>query len=428
MFVSDDQLEHMVYTDPSSARQLACTKGSGKVGHLSGKLLWVQEKTADGSFQLRQVPTTCKIADIGTKTLSRQRLFYLLYECGLAYITDFTRIGADAFLVQNEELVNSKQLKQITKAILRMSIVMGITGGLEPAGPFGAMAQQCDVVTEEPKHNAWWMFTFVVFGICVVTLFSQLALRTWRWFEQRMISLETTVRGIGSGLEQSQMQLADHYDFAAELSNRIDDFSGRTSTVEENHDILAARQAAFEQEMLEDYNAIEQSTSCVRYGLMELGGFVRHANFTSDQLRQMMTQERGNFVIWNVRNRTENTDPIEETANDFEQAEEESPTSDAEADENGGQSGLEKLLQHMRKDQNIALAAERWHEANEIQQAIVLVLDATAGPEPEGMGMRITNGIRNVFQRLHTYPRNRGQDERRDRFRLYIENVERLMR
>ena len=142
----------------------------------------------------------------------------------------------------------------------------------------------------------------------------------------------------------------------------------------------------------------------------------------------MMTQERGNFVIWNVRNRTENTDPIEETANDFEQAEEESPTSDAEADENGGQSGLEKLLQHMRKDQNIALAAERWHEANEIQQAIVLVLDATAGPEPEGMGMRITNGIRNVFQRLHTYPRNRGQDERRDRFKLYVENVERLMR
>jgi hypothetical protein len=62
------------------------------------------------------------------------------------------------------------------------------------------------------------------------------------------------------------------------------------------------------------------------------------------------------------------------------------------------------------------------------QQAIVLVLDATAGPEPEGMGMRITNGIRNVFQRLHTYPRNRGQDERRDRFRLYVENVERLMR
>ena len=135
------------------------------------------------------------------------------------------------------------------------------------------------------------------FGICVVALFSKLALRTWRWLEQRMISLETAARGIGSDLEQSRMQLADHYDFAAELSSRIDDFSGRTSTVEENHDILAALQAVFEQEMLEGYSAMEQSTNCVRYGLMELGGFVRHASLTSDQLRHMMMQERGNLVI-----------------------------------------------------------------------------------------------------------------------------------
>ena len=164
VFVLDDQLEHIVYTDSSSARQLACRQGSGKVRHLSGKLLWIQGKTADGSFQLRQVRN---IADIGTKTLGRQRLFYLFFmnvDWSRVYITtDFTRVGADEFLVQNDKLVNSKQLTQITKAILRMSIAMGITGGLEPAGPFGAMAQLCDVVTEEPKHNAWWMFTLVFF-------------------------------------------------------------------------------------------------------------------------------------------------------------------------------------------------------------------------------------------------------------------------
>ena len=65
-------------------------------------------------------------------------------------------------------------------------------------------------------------------------------------------------------------------------------------------------------------------------------------------------------------------------------------TSDAETDENDGndgQSGLEKLLQHMRNDQNIARAAERWHEASEIQHAIVVVLDASAGPEPGGLNM-----------------------------------------
>ena len=40
---------------------------------------------------------------------------------------DFARVGADEFLVQNEKLVKSKQLKQITKAILRMNIAMVIT-------------------------------------------------------------------------------------------------------------------------------------------------------------------------------------------------------------------------------------------------------------------------------------------------------------
>ena len=61
------------------------------------------------------------------------------------------------------------------------------------------------------------------------------------------------------------------------------------------------------------------------------------------------------------------------------------------------------------------------------QQAIVLVLDATAGPEPESMSMRVTRGIRNVFQRLYRYHLNRGQNER-PRFRLFVENMESLMR
>ena len=38
MSVLDDQLEHIIYTDSSSARQLACRQGSGKVRHLSRNL------------------------------------------------------------------------------------------------------------------------------------------------------------------------------------------------------------------------------------------------------------------------------------------------------------------------------------------------------------------------------------------------------
>ena len=46
--------------------------------------------------------------------------------------------------------------------------------------------------------------------------------------------------------------------------------------------------------------------------------------------------------------------------------------------------GATALLKNMRLDQNAALAGERWLEANQIQQAIMVLLEANSGPEPEG--------------------------------------------
>ena len=98
------------------------------------------------AFNYVRCPLQAMLPILAQKPLSMQRLFYLLHECGLVYITDFTRVGADEFAVQSEKMVHSKQLKQITKAILRMSIAMGIAGGLEPTR-VGAAAQQCELFT-----------------------------------------------------------------------------------------------------------------------------------------------------------------------------------------------------------------------------------------------------------------------------------------
>ena len=75
-----------------------------------------------------------------------------MYECGLVYLTDYSRVGADEFLVQNEKHVGSGQLKQISKAILRMSIAMGGTGSLGPTGPLAVAAQQCETGTDAETH------------------------------------------------------------------------------------------------------------------------------------------------------------------------------------------------------------------------------------------------------------------------------------
>ena len=141
----------------------------------------------------------------------------------------------------------------------------------------------------------------------------------------------------------------------------------------------------------------------------------------------MLTQERANFVIWSNRTRAENTDPINspEQYRDSQESAEEEAATDNEVE--GSPGGLAALLDNLRRNQNIALSTERWTDTSQLQQAIVAVLDATTGPEPEGLSMRVATGVRNVCQRLYRWYRNRGSEERAERSRAYVENMWSLM-
>ena len=114
----------------------------------------------------------------------------------------------------------------------------------------------------------------------------------------------------------------------------------------------------------------------------------------------MLTQERNNFVLFQMRTHAETTDAEnihvpEQYRDDGETAEEKSPTDDEPVA--SAASGVTNLMNNMRMDQNAALAAQRWSEASQIQCAIVLLLDATSGPEPEGLSMVVVQQIRAIF-------------------------------
>ena len=132
-------------------------------------------------------------------------------------------------------------------------------------------------------------------------------------------------------------------------------------------------------------------------------GFVRFSTLSREQRSHMLVQERGNFTIWSLRSTADTTDSVhvpEQYRDDGEEnSEEETLENDATVEQSRG-GGATALLENMRLDQNAALAAERWLEANQIQQAIMVLLEATSGPEPEGLTLNVTTQIRNVFQRL----------------------------
>ena len=134
-FVLGEEVQHLLYTDSSSARQLASRQGCGRARHISGKILWLQEKTQDKSLVLRQVQTVWNIADIGTKCLSKQRLYLLMHETGLVYIPSFERVGGEEFDRQSERTAQSSQLRRIAKTVLQLSIAMGL-GPVEVGSDF----------------------------------------------------------------------------------------------------------------------------------------------------------------------------------------------------------------------------------------------------------------------------------------------------
>eukprot|EP00435_Cladocopium_sp_Y103_P041733 s2725_g11.t1 len=68
-----EPVEQAHFTDNSAARQLASRHGVGKIRHLSGKILWVQDLVFNKKLTLAQIPTMWNYSEIGAKPLARNR-------------------------------------------------------------------------------------------------------------------------------------------------------------------------------------------------------------------------------------------------------------------------------------------------------------------------------------------------------------------
>ena len=175
--------------------------------------------------------------------------------------------------------------------------------------------------------------------------------------------------------------------------------------------------------MTETAGSLEDLVMCVRYGLMEYGGFTRYESLNRKQRAHMLVQERANLVLFNLRNRADTTDSAAEISMEQEPGEEEDQVQDPEV--SPGNPAI--LVENLRRDQNISLAAERWAEASQLQTAIMMVIDATS-TGGTGMTMEVVTGVRNICQRLFRFRRNRGLEERAEKIQTYVRDMDSLMR
>ena len=63
----------------------------------------------------RGVPTVWNVADIGTKCLQQKRLFLLMYESGLIYLSTFESVGEQEYQEQAKKTGYRNQLHKLTK-------------------------------------------------------------------------------------------------------------------------------------------------------------------------------------------------------------------------------------------------------------------------------------------------------------------------
>ena len=119
-FLMDATIEHVAYVDNAAARQLANKRGVGKIRHLSGKLLWIQNKTNDGSLRVVQVPTLVNVSDIETKPLTGSRTRALLFMIGMVETNGNKPVGEQEYQDMMDKKEVSSKVKGLSKALMRI--------------------------------------------------------------------------------------------------------------------------------------------------------------------------------------------------------------------------------------------------------------------------------------------------------------------
>ena len=132
-FLLNATVDHVAYVDNAAARQLANKRGVGKIRHLSGQLLWIQNKTNDGSLSGVQVPTLVNVSDIETKPLTGARKRALLSMIGMVESESNRPVGENEYQEMMEKRDASSKVKGLSKALMsilaagRLDGVQGFT-------------------------------------------------------------------------------------------------------------------------------------------------------------------------------------------------------------------------------------------------------------------------------------------------------------
>ena len=187
-FLTGDPVHHthICRVDNSATKQIANKCGAGQRRHISGKLLWCQDKVAEGAVEVKQISTVLNLADIGTKPLSKARLRLLLFWCN-AKNGDGSRVGEQEHQDFENNRIEKGKIMKVAKYLNRIVFL----SGLELAAGSKIEENYGEVSYVLPFQ---WMILLVVFGFlifAIATLWSRV-----QALEKRITFLHRVEEGV----------------------------------------------------------------------------------------------------------------------------------------------------------------------------------------------------------------------------------------
>ena len=126
LFGVPDRCNHRALPVSSSAKQLSTRQGVGKVKHVAGKLLWIQDAVLRKQVMLIQVPTLWNLSDLGTKPLGAKHLRLLLHELGVSTHEGEYVVGQAEYEQHSSRHGGGKEMAVLAMNIARVLVVMGL--------------------------------------------------------------------------------------------------------------------------------------------------------------------------------------------------------------------------------------------------------------------------------------------------------------
>ena len=271
-FLVSGEVEHHQFTDNSAARQLISRQGVGRIRHLSGKLLWMQSKVMDGSVVIHQVPTLWNSSDVGTKSLPRARLLFLL--CGIGMVDGATAepLGMDEYNNVTEQETNKKEITKLAKMMRKITLLLTVQG----LGPVVAEStvvaesaevnEQCPSVNvdavERQEHFGMWLVIFIL--LVLWFLFAYMAWFAWRKMQENLNTYAQKLDKAEWDIHYCWTQVADEDNYIARQAARIDGLQNQFMMIDGR-----LTETSNEASMSHDFMV------GLHYSVVELGGFLR---------------------------------------------------------------------------------------------------------------------------------------------------------